>query len=270
VNGFFAKMGQLITDSGTDNFVAGVHRLINDYVPVDVTEATNWILDKTSKKVATIQRLGAWGAAASQLSFGQDTVQSCEDGVESSILRKIVNSEDSHLIHLRPRTVFADIHDNSLGIIYQCILLSHQENRRHVVSLFRAAQPRDFSLQELSVLKHLSDAILPAVGYHARRKIREPKRDGLVATPPGAAENHAVQLQRNFDGRLNDTGVALSSREYQVCLAHLLGNTLPAIARQLSVRESTAATYFKRASIKLNLSGRHGFAKWMLGTASHR
>ncbi|MCX4162764.1 MULTISPECIES: hypothetical protein [Paraburkholderia] len=268
MNGFFAKMGQVITDSGTDNFVAGIHRLINDYVPVDVTEATNWIIDKTNKNVATIQRLGTWGAAANQFSFCRDVGHSCEDRPESSILSRIVNSEDSQLIHLKPRTVSHDIHDNSSGIVYQCILLSHQDNRRHVISLSRAAQPRDFSLQELSVLKQLSDAILPAVGYHARRRIREPKRDGLTTAVPGAAENHAMQLQRNFDERLNEMGVVLSSREYQVCLAHLLGNTLPAIARQLSVQESTAATYFKRAGIKLNLSGRHGFAKWMLGTAS--
>ncbi|TCK33792.1 LuxR family transcriptional regulator [Paraburkholderia sp. BL8N3] len=269
MDNFFAKIGQAITDSGTDDFVAGIHSLINDYVPVDVTEATDWVLDEKSKKVTSVQCLGAWGTGADWPGFWPSPAHSRGDAPEPPICGQIVNAEDSQLIHLKPREIAGDLNARVSATVYQCILLYRQDNRRQVISLYRSAQsPRDFLLRELSALKQLSDAILPAVGHHARKRARAPKREVAASTMPVPAKNQAKQVQRSFDQRLGQMGVTLSSREYQVCLAYLLGNTLPTIARQLSVRESSAATYFRRAGIKLNLSGRHGFAKWMLGTAS--
>lgn len=264
MDNFFAKIGQVITDSGTENFMAGIHSLINDYVPVDVTEASNWILDDRNKTVTAVQRLGSWGADNNLNGIGRSVSMGRDEAPDSSIFGKIVNAEDSQLIHLRPRAVPGEAEDSG-DRVCQCILLYHEENRRHVISLYRSSRRSlDFTLQELSALKQLSDTILPAVGHHARKKTQKPKREAAPAAP---VESQTAQVQRSFDERLSRLGVTLSSREYEVCLAHLLGNTLPAIARQLSVRESTAATYFRRAGIKLNLSGRHGFAKWMLGTA---
>lgn len=256
MDNFFAKIGQVITDSGTDHFLAGIHRLINDYVPVDVTEASNWTLDEKSRTVTAVQRLGSWGGAA-----GRD------EAADASIVGRIVDARDSQLIHLKPRAIPGEA-EHTGDTVCQCILLHHQENCRYVISLCRAPRhSQDFSLQELSALKQISDAILPALGHHARKKTQKPRLEVPPSIAPAPAESQAARLQRSFDERLRRIGVRLSSREYQVCLAHLLGHTLPVIARQLSVRESTAATYFRRAGIKLNLSGRHGFAKWMLGTA---
>lgn len=255
MDNFFAKIGQVITESGTDNFLAGIHRLINDYVPVDVTEASNWTLDEKNRTVTAVQRLGSWGGTAGR------------DETDAAIVGKIVDAKDSQLIHLKPRAMPGEAEQTG-DTVCQCILLHHQENCRYVISLYRASRHnQDFALQELSVLKQISDAILPALGHHARKKTQKPRPEVLPSIVPAPAESQAAQLQRSFDERLRRIGVRLSSREYQVCLAHLLGHTLPVIARQLSVRESTAATYFRRAGIKLNLSGRHGFAKWMLGTA---
>ncbi|WP_186136559.1 helix-turn-helix transcriptional regulator [Burkholderia gladioli] len=255
MDNFFAKIGQVITDSGTDNFLAGIHRLINDYVPVDVTEASNWTLDEKRRTVTAVQRLGSWGGAARR------------DEADAAIVGRIIDAKDSQLIHLKPRAITGEAQQAG-DTVCRCILLHRQENCRYVISLYRASRhSQDFSLQELSALKQISDAILPALGHHARKKTQKPRAEMPPSIAPAPAESQAARLQRSFDERLRRIGVRLSSREYQVCLAHLRGHTLPAIARQLSVRESTAATYFRRAGIKLNLSGRHGFAKWMLGTA---
>ena len=160
----------MVTDMGTDSFVRSVHRLINDYVAVDMIEATNWIHEKTNKKVTAIELLGTWGTAENRLNLDQQAVLSCDSRLELSMPRKIINSRDSRLIHFKPR----DVSDKSSDKIYQCIFFCNQENRRQVISLYRVTQPRDFSLEELSALRHLSHAILPAVRYHAQRKIQDP------------------------------------------------------------------------------------------------
>ncbi|KAF1007394.1 MAG: hypothetical protein VB140_09120 [Burkholderia sp.] len=254
MDNFFAKIGQVITESGTDNFLAGIHRLINDYVPVDVIEANYWTLDEKRRTVTAFQHLGSWGGVTGR------------DEADAAIVDRIVDARDSQLIHLKPRSIPGEPQQSG-ATLCQCILLHHRENCRYVISLYRALKySQDFSLQELSALKQISEAILPALGHHARKKTQKPRSEWPPSILPAQAESQAARLQRSFDERLRRIGVTLSNREYQVCLAHLCGHTLPVIARQLNVCESTAATYFRRAWIKLNLSGRHGFAKWMLGT----
>jgi DNA-binding NarL/FixJ family response regulator len=72
-------------------------------------------------------------------------------------------------------------------------------------------------------------------------------------------------LREIFIQRVERSGVTLSLRERDVCLALLMGHTVAEIASKLSVRSSTVETYTKRAAVKLGVSGRHGLTRWVAG-----
>lgn len=79
------------------------------------------------------------------------------------------------------------------------------------------------------------------------------------------AELDQAPLAQVFDERLAISDIALSAREKEVCLGLLTGGTVPQMAEQLRVKNSSIETYLKRATAKLGVSGRHGLAKWMAG-----
>lgn len=243
---FYAELGELIATSGHAAFAAHLWQLVDQWVPIHGAELNEWTLDEQHGRVLNIQRLGRAGQR-NELS----PAHTLPPLNEHPLLRDMLDMQDPLLIQIRARA------DRS----HQCSLVSRQGDRRYVISLYRPPAQRGFSLVELSFLKCLSDTLLPLMERHAQllRQAAPPERE-----PAHTLLEHS-QLQREFDKRLSLSDITLSAREQQVCLGLLTGGTVPQMAEQLSVKNSSVETYLKRAAAKLGVSGRHGLAKWMIG-----
>jgi DNA-binding CsgD family transcriptional regulator len=262
VNQIFVQIGKVIASSGASEFVQNMHELINLFVPVGGTHVAKWVVDERIRKVTAVLCFGAFSSEVRLSHHGPGHLHTFGPDAQDPVLSRIVSVDDPQLLHRNHRADFGAGDPEQREAVYQCILLSRRTSQRFSVSLQRTSGTGYFSLSELSTLKRLADVILPMVERHAFSQARGPQA-GVSWLETGG--NGAPSVKRRFEERVKSQGIVLSGREKEVCIALLLGNTLPTIARELCVSESTAATYMRRAAIKLNLNGRHGLLKWMLG-----
>lgn len=148
-----------------------------------------------------------------------------------------------------------DLHTTGLAAPAWLNLSRRREGYHYEIILYRAHPPRGFSADERSLLEDISPLLLPMLEKHA---------SALHPTaPPGTAPNVRQTLALRFAERLRLSGLELSSRELQVCVGLLAGHTAAQVAEHLQVKVSTVDSYFKRAAIKLGISGRHALTRWM-------
>jgi DNA-binding CsgD family transcriptional regulator len=260
----YAELGKLISSVGHESFLTNMHQLIETSVPVSRLELSEWTIDDAQATVLDVQLLGDAGQPKSPQMQSVCPTTAIQRN-DHPLVKRVLEVEDALLIHLGAR-MKNEKDNNCLGTSHQCSLISRKGNRRCVISLHRPQAQRDFSLQELSFLKYLSETLLPLAERHAHLNRQSSIRN------PGSASSHPLniadqtQLQRDFDERLSPCDVTLSVREKEVCLGLLAGGTVPEIAEKLQVKNSSIETYLKRAAAKLGVSGRHGLAKWMIGS----
>src|SRR3989338_681513 len=218
---FFVELGQLISSVGQDHFVPSMYRLIAKSVALSWVEVSEWTIDKSQSSVMAIQALGSAGALDSLPPQNPCSLAAlkCDD---NPLLKRVIEVDNSLLIHLNPAITDATGH-RSPGYPHQCSL----------ISLHRTQMQRDFSLQELSFLKSLSETLLPLVERHARLCRQEPQpktADGAAGSPLSAG---LTQLQLDFNERLMRCDVLLSAREKEACLEFLIGSTVREMAEKL-------------------------------------
>ena len=263
VNTTFLQVGKVIESTGGDEFVSNLHELINSFVPVDGAHLAKWVVDEKARKATAVLSLGTFGSEPRSSDQGNGQLHVFGPEEKDPLLDRIVNGDVPQLLHRNHRVHFgATDRRHRRKAVYQCVLLTRGASQRFSVSLQRTSGRRDFSLSELSALKRLSDVILPLVERHALSQARGPRTNGQL---PEIGHNGAPSVEQRFDERVKNQGIVLSCREREVCVALLLGSTLPMVARELGISESTAATYMRRAAMKLNLNGRHGLLKWIIG-----
>ena len=135
-----------------------------------------------------------------------------------------------------------------------CVMLGRGEDGVYSVELFRNQAQPPFRLDELTLLRQLSELVLPLTIQHAR------------LTVP-LARSQSPSLPELFDRRVASSGIRLSSRERDTCHCALLGQTAQHIASTLGVRDSTVKTYLERAFAKLALRSRAELFSWCLACA---
>ncbi|MGY2377802.1 helix-turn-helix transcriptional regulator [Pseudomonas sp. SDO524_S393] len=248
---FYAEMGELISNSGHEDFASTMLHLVDKWVPIHLVDLSEWTLDEARDRVLDIKLLGS---AGQKQDLAPLTLHPAHD---HPLLREMLGMQDPLLIQMKAKPNSA----HPRGSSHQCNLVSRQANRRCVISLYRPPTQRGFSLAELSFLKSLSDTLLPLIERHAQL-LRQAPQD---AVEPAHTLLEQSQLQREFYKRLSLGDITLSAREQEVCLGLLTGGTVPQMAEKLSVKNSSIETYLKRAAAKLGVSGRHGLAKWMVG-----
>ncbi|MCF5140920.1 helix-turn-helix transcriptional regulator [Pseudomonas edaphica] len=249
---FYAEMGELISNSGQENFAANMLHLVDKWVPIHLVDLSEWTLDELRDSAIDIQLLGSAGLKKHLLA--PQPVHALND---HPLLREMLRMQDPLLIQMKAKANSA----HPRGTSHQCNLVSRQGNRRCVISFYRPPTQQGFSLAELSFLKCLSDTLLPLMERHARILRQAPHSQA----EPAHSQLEQSQLQREFYKRLSLSDITLSAREQEVCLGLLTGGTVPQMAEKLSVKNSSIETYLKRAAAKLGVSGRHGLAKWMVG-----
>ncbi|KPA90299.1 MULTISPECIES: helix-turn-helix transcriptional regulator [Pseudomonas] len=258
----YQELGRLISSIGDETFLSNMHQLVNASVAVSRIELSEWTVDDSQSSVVDVQLLGHAGLELSPQMQAVCPTNAMHRN-DHPLVKRVLEVQDALLIHLNAR--MKDEKDNNcLGTSHQCSLISRKANRCCVISLHRPRVERDYSLQELSFLKCLSETLLPLAQRHARAC-----RQASARNPQGktahASSLEQTQLQQEFGERLSACEITLSAREKEVCLGLLAGGTVPEIAEKLCVKNSSIETYLKRSAAKLGVSGRHGLAKWMIG-----
>jgi len=261
----YLELGKLVSSVGNEQFLGNMHQLINASVSVSRVELSEWTVDDTQSAVVDVQLLGYAGL---ELSPQMQAVcpTNAKHRNDHPLVKRVLEVEDALLIHLNAR-MKNEKDNNCLGTSHQCSLISRKANRCCVISLHRPRVERDYSLQELSFLKYLSETLLPLAERHARAHRQSSAKSAGGTTPRTLMAMEQTQLQREFNERLSACDVTLSAREKEVCLGLLAGGTVPEIAEKLCVKNSSIETYLKRSAAKLGVSGRHGLAKWMIGAS---
>ncbi|MDH0649765.1 LuxR C-terminal-related transcriptional regulator [Pseudomonas sp. GD03858] len=244
----YLQLGELIASSGDDDFAGQMFKLVDALVPIHQLTLSEWTLDSRQARVERIVPLGFAGT-------GEPSAP--RDDPPDTLLQSILQMDDPVLVQTR-RPLGRRYQAQSA---YQCSLVSCSGERRWLIGCHRLLQQRAFTLAELSLLKSLSDTLLPLVEHHA---LRQPVRQRafcaqlMPVLSPGS-------LRAAFGERLAQGAISLSAREQEVCLGLLTGGTVPQMAQRLNVKNSSVETYLKRATAKLGVSGRHGLARWMAG-----
>ncbi|WP_273822307.1 MULTISPECIES: helix-turn-helix domain-containing protein [Pseudomonas] len=256
---FYHELGELVLNVGQQHFAEGLYRLVTQLVPVNAVELSEWTVDDRQGRVVDIRLMGGAGEPEDI-----PPPSNVRHPSEHPLSKDILEMDHPLLIQVNARPAVAG-KPRSHAEYHQCCLVSLKSNRRSLISLYRPLHQKTFSLTELSFLKSLSETLLPLIERHAQITRQSLQKLGTWLPNP-AAENELTSLQRDFKERLALCDITLSVREQEVCLGLLNGGTVPEMAEKLCVKNSSIETYLKRAAAKLGVSGRHGLAKWMVGT----
>ncbi|KER69818.1 LuxR family transcriptional regulator [Burkholderia cepacia] len=146
-----------------------------------------------------------------------------------------------------------DIHD-------ECVIAGVTLGTRYSISIARSRRLPPFSLKELSLLKQLSQVVLPLASAHKRLL-------GAVSADGGECDeldlDHVAQWLPEWQERL-------TAREMHVCASFIQGMTSAAIAQSMGLKTSTVDTYAKRAFAKLGVDSRRQLMTLVLRNASRR
>ncbi|OUM08509.1 helix-turn-helix transcriptional regulator [Pseudomonas syringae] len=240
--GFYRQLARLVSSTGCATFAAQMLELVHAQVPIHGIDLSEWTLDLRESTIIDINVLGTAGLQ-----------QELALVPNHPLLPSILHMQDPLLIQLK--TTPSKQHPQRST--HQCNLVSSSGDRRRVICFHRLMTERAFSLAELSVLKSLSDMLLPLVEQHAQSLAQQ------ASVQDTGSETEAGSLDQVFSIKLAQEAVTLSAREQEVCIGLLTGGTVSEMAQRLNVKNSSVETYLKRATAKLGVSGRHGLARWI-------
>ncbi|KAA8689636.1 Regulatory protein LuxR [Pseudomonas caricapapayae] len=258
----YQELGKLVSSVGDDKFLSNMHQFINTSMAVSRVELSEWTVDDSQATVSEVQLLGHAGTEPNpQMQTVCPTRARHRN--DHPLVKRVLEAEDDLLIHMNAR-MKNEMGYDCLGTSHQCNMISRKANRCCVISLHRPIGDKDYSLQELSVLKCLSEALLPLSERHARVHRQSGVKRAGDSRSNGMSSFEYDQLRYDFNVRLRACDVSLSAREKEACLEFLAGSRVADIAEQLCLKKSSVETYLRRSAAKLGISGRHGLVKWLL------
>lgn len=242
----YLQLGELIASTGDEAFAARMLAFVDRQVAIQGLHLQQWTLPTGQPDEGRVRQLGSAGSLHDQAP-GHALAQ--------PLLQALADMEAPLLIQQRtPPGRSCSPHPG-----HQCSVASRSGDLRWLIGFHRLPGQKPYALTELSLLKALSDTLLPLVEQHAQ--LLDPLEVLPSDTVPGPAGD---SLQQAFGARLAQQAVTLSAREQEVCLGLLTGVTVPALAERLHLKSSSVETYLKRATAKLGVRGRHGLTRWMV------
>jgi len=242
----YLRLGELVSSAAEEAFAEHMLKFVNSLVPIHGLDLSEWTLDADRSSIGPSKCLG---------SAGQPHDLCAPDSLPHPLLQSVMEMEAPLLIQLKTSPSL----QHPQRSVHQCNLVSGSGDLRWVICCHRQASLRAFSVAELTLLKSLSDTLLPLVAHRAQL-LAQP---GTRWTGTTQADSELESLHQAFSGRLAQDAVNLSAREQEVCLGLLTGITVSEMAQRLNVKNSSVETYLKRATTKLGVSGRHGLTRWM-------
>ena len=242
----YLRLGELVSSAAEEAFAEHMLKFVNSLVPIHGLDLSEWTLDADRSSIGPSKCLG---------SAGQPHDLCAPDSLPHPLLQSVMEMEAPLLIQLKTPPSL----QHPQRSVHQCNLVSGSGDLRWVICCHRQASLRAFSVAELTLLKSLSDTLLPLVAHRAQL-LAQP---GTRWTGTTQADSELESLHQAFSGRLAQDAVNLSAREQEVCLGLLTGITVSEMAQRLNVKNSSVETYLKRATTKLGVSGRHGLTRWM-------
>ncbi|WP_432719493.1 helix-turn-helix transcriptional regulator [Pseudomonas syringae] len=259
----FPHLGKLISGIGSRQFPRLLHEMITASLPVEAIHVIQGI-SRSTNEVTSTPTIGAVSGGLQQvLNPGIESrhlepvllspTERADTRVDKSIRYKSpAYNESEKSSHLPPHASLPQIH------------LAHPEKSDCVLSVYRSPSAKAFTGQERARLKELSWVVLPIVKQHIATMTHS-----LVSTaPPSVAispKNKETMegMRQRFLGRLDALALSLSSRETEVCVGLLAGLTMPQLADSLDLKVTTVESYYKRAAVKMDLSGRSALLRWL-------
>ena len=242
----YLRLGELVSSVAEDAFAEHMLVFVNNLVPIHGLDLSEWTLEADRTRIGPSKCLG---------SAGQPHDLCAPDTLPHPLLQSVMEMEAPLLIQLKTPPSLQHPQRSA----HQCNLVSGSGDLRWVICVHRLPSLRAFSVAELTLLKSLSDTLLPLVAHRAQL-LAQP---GTRWTGTTQADSELESLHQAFSGRLAQDAVNLSAREQEVCLGLLTGITVSEMAQRLNVKNSSVETYLKRATTKLGVSGRHGLTRWM-------
>ncbi|KAA8689635.1 helix-turn-helix transcriptional regulator [Pseudomonas caricapapayae] len=259
----FQHLGKLISGIGSRQFARLLHEIITASLPVDATHVIQGV-SRSRNEVTGTPTLGAFGESLQKvLNPGIERrrlvpvllspTELADKRVDRSIrFESSAYNGPEKPSHSLPHTSLLQIH------------IAHPGKSDYVLSVYRSPSAKAFTCQERARLKELSLVVLPIVKQHIATVTPT-----LVSTspPPVAISLKNIEtmegMRQRFLGRLDALALSLSSRETEVCVGLLAGLTMPQLANSLDLKVTTVDSYYKRAAVKMGLSGRSALLRWL-------
>ncbi|KVF72475.1 helix-turn-helix transcriptional regulator [Burkholderia diffusa] len=255
-------LGDIAQAVGTPQFMRAVYDTLVRYVDFDAVHldyersassgrrSVGWIgsFGREPELVAQVMRHYYRSYASDDATYAAIETESDVQLLQVSSQR--VASELRHLFFDA-----GDIHD-------ECVIAGVTGGTRYSISIARSRRLPPFSLKELSLLKHLSQVVLPMASTHKRLL-------GAISADEG--QRDALDLDLDLVAQwLPEWQERLTAREMHVCASFIQGMTSAAIAQAMGLKTSTIDTYAKRAFAKLGVESRRQLMTLVLRNASRR
>lgn len=257
----FKKLSSIISNIGKEHFPLATYELLESYVCLDAMGIFRLTEDAPSGQY----RMQCYGSVSSESTSAKAAC--CvhgegNAGTERPFPYGKICDKSKKLIQDGQKSAIVYESHHTGNQLLRYAPASRRSSDYHIILVRMNHTHCHFSSIELNLLKDLLGVLLQLIDQH----IEALACDGNYPLESDPQGDGITLLARKFDARLEQRGLILSKREKQACVMVLAGKTLPIIAKDLSLNDSTVATYLKRASLKLGVSGRHGFIKWMQGT----
>ncbi|OXI93455.1 MULTISPECIES: helix-turn-helix transcriptional regulator [Burkholderia] len=253
-------LGDIAQAVGTPQFMRAVYDTLVRYADFDAVHLDyERVASSGQRSVGWIGSFGREPELVTQVMRHYYRSYASDDATYAAI----DSESDMQLVQVSAQRVASEIRHqffDSGDIHDECVIAGVTLGTRYSISIARSRRLPPFSLKELSLLKQLSQVVLPLASAHKRL---------LGAVPADDAPRDELDLDLVAQW-LPEWQERLTAREMHVCASFIQGMTSAAIAQSMGLKTSTVDTYAKRAFAKLGVDSRRQLMTLVLRNASRR
>lgn len=253
-------LGDIAQAVGTPQFMRAVYDTLVRYADFDAVHLDyERVASSGQRSVGWIGSFGREPELVTQVMRHYYRSYASDDATYAAI----DSESDMQLVQVSAQRVASEIRHqffDSGDIHDECVIAGVTLGTRYSISIARSRRLPPFSLKELSLLKQLSQVVLPLASAHKRL---------LGAIPADDAPRDELDLDLVAQW-LPEWQERLTAREMHVCASFIQGMTSAAIAQSMGLKTSTVDTYAKRAFAKLGVDSRRQLMTLVLRNASRR
>ncbi len=253
-------LGDIAQAVGTPQFMRAVYDTLVRYVDFDAVHLDyERVASSGRRSVGWIGSFGREPELVTQVMRHYYRSYASDDATYAAI----DSESDMQLVQVSAQRVASEIRHQffDIGDIHdECVITGVTLGTRYSISIARSRRLPPFSLKELSLLKQLSQVVLPLASAHKRLL-------GAISADDAPRDELDLDLVAQW---LPEWQERLTAREMHVCASFIQGMTSAAIAQSMGLKTSTVDTYAKRAFAKLGVDSRRQLMTLVLRNASRR